>query len=191
MKWMIGLICAALLVGLQACAQTPSSTASKSPPLGEPIGLLIQGYNYTDDYIDSFTVNGQGGGNVFVSSPTSGGGKSVCCVSYTPGTRLPMKVKVKWVADYCLRQRENPYPYGQRTYVDKVPIWREAEAIVDDRSDGRPYAIEIHIYPDHHVEGSVTRGHSRPRVILQRTESLDRPGDQKVYPKCTDVLHQN
>lgn len=190
-KRMIGLFGAALLIGLQACAQAPKSTASKSALLGEPVGLLIQGYNYTDDYISSFTVNGQGGGNLFVSSPTAGGGKSVCCVSYTLGTLLPMKVKVKWVTDYCLRQRDNPYPYGQRTYVDKVPIWREAEALVDDRSDGHPYALEIHIYPDHHVEGSVTRGHSLPRMILPSTDSLDRPGLNKIYPKCSDVLHQN
>lgn len=105
MKWMIGLMGVALLVGLQACAQTPKSMASKSAPLGEPVGLLIEGYNYTDDYISSFTVNGQGGGNLFVSSPTAGGGKSVCCVSYTPGTLLPMKVKVRWVTDYCLDRK--------------------------------------------------------------------------------------
>lgn len=188
MKWMIGLLGAALLTGLQACAQTPKSMASKSASLGEPVGLLIQGYNYTDDYINSFTVNGQGGGNLFVSSPSSGGSGSVCCVNYTPGTRLPMKVKVRWVTGYCTYEETSPYG---RVNTELRDIWREAVALIDDRSDGRPYAIEIHIYPDHHVEGSVTRGHSRPRLILPRTESYDRPGVSKVYPKCSDVLHQN
>lgn len=175
---------AALLTGLQACAQAPgtSSTPFKAAPLGEPVGLLIQGYNYTDDYIDSFTVNGQGGGNVFVSSPSSGGGKSVCCVSYTPGSLLPMKVKVRWVTSYCTYEETSPYG---RVNTELRDIWREAEALVDDRSDGHPYALEIHIYPDHHVEGSVTRGHSRPRLVLPRNADFDRPGIKKTYPKCS------
>jgi hypothetical protein len=45
----------------------------------KPVGLAIEGYNYTNRFIDSFTVtdedgNGAWGGNVFLSSPTSGGG---------------------------------------------------------------------------------------------------------------------
>lgn len=177
-----------LLMGLQACAQSPDAAPSKPTRRGEPVGLLLQGYNYTDDYIDSFTVNGQGGGNVFVSSPTSGGGKSVCCVSYAPGTPLPMKVRVRWVSGYCSFQETSPYG---RTNAILRNLWSETEALVDDRSDGHPYALEIHIYPDQHVAGSVTRGESMPRVILPRNQDFDRPGAKKAYPQCSnDVLNK-
>lgn len=191
-KWMAFLLSAWMLVGLQACAQVPGLNARSERSSGESVALLIQGYNYTDDYIDSFTVNGQGGGNLYVSSPTSGGSGSVCCVSYVPGVKLPMKVKVRWTASYCMRQVANPYSFGQRTFEDRIPIWREAEALVDDRSNGHPYALEIHIYQDGHVEGSVTRGESPPRVVLPRDEHFDRPGIRHVYPNCSDdILKSN
>lgn len=188
-KWMAFLISAWMLVGLQACAQVPGLNARSERSSGESVALLIQGYNYTDDYIDSFTVNGQGGGNLFVSSPTSGGSGSVCCVSYVPGVKLPMKVKVRWVGGYC--SYEETSPYG-RTNKELKGLWREADALVDDRSGGHPYALEIHIYRDGHVEGSVTRGESPPRVVLPRDEHFDRPGIRHVYPNCSDdILKSN
>ena len=36
--------------------------------------VVPYGYNYTDNYISSFSVNGAGGGNLEVSIPTAGGG---------------------------------------------------------------------------------------------------------------------
>ncbi|AKI99144.1 Hypothetical protein AA314_00771 [Archangium gephyra] len=48
--------------------------AETTPPSLEPISLEINGFNYTDLYIDNFSVNGNSGGNLYVSSPTSGGG---------------------------------------------------------------------------------------------------------------------
>jgi len=35
--------------------------------------LGITGYNYTNRYIDGFSVNGQGGGNVLISEDHAGG----------------------------------------------------------------------------------------------------------------------
>ena len=83
----------------------------------EPASLLLQGYNYTDHYIDSFSVNGQGGGNVFESSPQSGGGKSVCCVSWWPRTQLPTHIEVRWTAAYCTFREKNPYSFGNMRSV--------------------------------------------------------------------------
>jgi hypothetical protein len=93
--------------------------------------LLIQGYNYTDDYIDSFTVDGQGGGNLYVSGPTSGGGGSVCCASFARGTSMPIRLKVRWTGGYCMWQEPNPYPIGQRF------LRQASEPLERGRSPGR------------------------------------------------------
>ncbi|MFZ5520651.1 MAG: hypothetical protein ACOZD0_05545, partial [Pseudomonadota bacterium] len=61
----------ALLCGLlQSCALDQGLTSAAEPARpGGPryVSLTIEGYNYTDDYIDQFTVNGQGGGNLYLS----------------------------------------------------------------------------------------------------------------------------
>ena len=78
--------------------------APKPPPSefvpAKPVELTLSGYNYTNRYIDQFSVNGIGGGNLHVSTVTSGG-TNVCCFSYTPGTPAPKTVTVKWVASGC------------------------------------------------------------------------------------------
>jgi hypothetical protein len=183
---MIALLASALVLG---CAQAEApgangaASATATPTPGEPLELLIQGYNYTDDYIDSFTVNGQGGGNLFVSGPYSGGGKSVCCVSYRPGTPLPIKLKVRWVGAYCMEFETSKYG---RTNAYRKGLWREAEALAVDLSHGKPRALEVHIFPDGHVEAAITEGESDPRVILPRNAKFERPGVQHTYPNCTD-----
>ena len=148
--------------------------------------LLIQGYNYTDDYINSFTVDGQGGGNLYVSGPTSGGGGSVCCASFSPDTPLPIKLKVRWVGAYCMWQEPNPYPFGQRFYSKRLSLWKEAEALAVDLSQGKPRALEVHIFPDGHVEAAITQGYSRPRLVLPDDHRGLRPGVHHTYPDCTD-----
>ncbi|MDI1259923.1 DUF3304 domain-containing protein [Aquabacterium sp.] len=177
----------ALLLG---CAQAgPPAASTAAVILGEPQSLLIQGYNYTDDYIDSFTVNGQGGGNIFVSGPSSGGGKSVCCASYQPGTALPIKLKVRWVGGYCMEFETSIY--GRKNAYRKG-LWREAEAQAVDLSNGKPKALEVHIYPDGHVEAAVTQGHSSPRLILPEDDRGERPGVTHNYLNCThDQLKQS
>jgi hypothetical protein len=84
-----------VLAALQGCElpmPTPEHVESNGAPAsiaselkaGAPRhhALAIVGYNYTERYIDSFHVNGQGGGNLYVSGPTAGGGSSACCVSW-------------------------------------------------------------------------------------------------------------
>ncbi|MDO9238159.1 MAG: DUF3304 domain-containing protein [Aquabacterium sp.] len=179
------LVCALVL----GCAQAEAPGSAASKPVikyGEPASLLIQGYNYTDDYIDSFTVNGQGGGNIFVSGPSSGGGGSVCCVSYRPGTPLPINLKVRWVGGCCIQRIMSPYPYGKPYYDNRRSLWREADALAVDLSNGKPKALEVHIFPDGHVEAAITEGDSGPRLILLRTAKYERPGVTHNYPKCTD-----
>ncbi|MBN8471406.1 DUF3304 domain-containing protein [Corallococcus exiguus] len=70
-------------------AEPPSPAPRESSVLAKPISMEINGYNYTDLAIDSFEVNGQGGGDLSVSSTTSGGGKGTCCLGLSPGTKFP------------------------------------------------------------------------------------------------------
>ncbi len=177
-------IMSVLILGCAQAEAPPSAPSAFN--LGEPQSLLIQGYNYTDDYIDSFTVNGQGGGNLFVSGPSSGGGGSVCCVSYRLGTPLPIKLKVRWVGGYCIERVKNPYPYGKPFYDNRRSLWRESEALAQDLSNGKPRALEVHIFPNGHVEAAITEGDSDPRVILPRAANYERPGVTHNYPNCTD-----
>ncbi|MDO9238160.1 MAG: DUF3304 domain-containing protein [Aquabacterium sp.] len=179
------LVCALVL----GCAQAEAPGSTASTPVtkyGEPASLLIQGYNYTDDYIDSFTVNGQGGGNVSPSGPYTGGGGGVCCVSYRPGTPLPIKLKVRWVAGYCIQRVMSPYPYGKPYYDNRRSLWREADALAVDVSKGEPRALEVHFYPDGHLEAAISDGNTHTRLNLQVDEKGERPGVTHNYPKCTD-----
>ena len=177
-------VMSALLLGC-AQAEAPQVSAA-SAKLGEPQSLLIQGYNYTDDYIDSFTVNGQGGGNVRPSGPYAGGGGGVCCVSYSPGTPLPIKLKIRWVGGYCMERVKSPYPYGKPYHDHRRNLWLEAEAIADDVSNGKPRTLEVHFYTDGHVEAAISDGNSPARLKLQVDDKGERPGVQHNYPNCTD-----
>ncbi|WP_374317207.1 DUF3304 domain-containing protein [Aquabacterium sp.] len=171
-------------IWLWGCAQADKpGEAVPAVKLGEAQALLIQGYNYTDDVIDSFTVNGQGGGRLYVSGPDSGGGGSVCCVSYRPGTPLPIKLRVRWMGGYCMEFETSEFG---RTNSYRKGLWREADAFAVDLSNGKPRALEVHIFPDGHVEAAITEGYSKPRLVLSRTEDFDRPGVQRSYPNCTD-----
>lgn len=174
----------ALLLG---CAQAEAPQASSpAVKLGEPQSLLIQGYNYTDDYIDSFTVNGQGGGNLRPSGPYTAGGGGICCVSYVQGTPLPIKLKIRWVGGYCMERVINPYPYGKPYHDHRRNLWLEAEAIAQDLSNGKPRALEVHFYKDGHVEAAISDGNTPARLKLQVTDKGERAGVQHNYPNCTD-----
>ena len=128
----------AFVVSLSACA---ARAGVQQPPAASPVpdaatsdaapaSLLLQGYNYTDHYIDSFSVNGQGGGNIFESGPESGGGKSACCVAWNPSTKLPLKITVRWTASYCMRLVKTKFG----DYEDRQRIFKEQDALVTERN---------------------------------------------------------
>ena len=98
---------------------------------------------------------------------------------------MPIKLKVRWVGGYCLERVKNPYPYGKPYYDNRRLLWKESDALAVDLSNGKPRALEVHIYPDGLVEAAITEGDSDPRVVLPRTERFERPGVQHSYPPCT------
>jgi hypothetical protein len=112
------------------------------------VSLEINGFNYTDLYIDSFEVNGQGGGNLYVSSPTSGGGGSVCCVSWSPGSSQPVRLTVKWTHD------------GKR--------WCEQEVAITGPVPARPQNLGIHFFPDGHIEAELAEDYPEVKLALAR-----------------------
>lgn len=59
--------------GVEADAEVERKSKLEALSSLEAQGLLIQGYNYTDTFIDSFSVNGAGGGNIFCEQPDHGG----------------------------------------------------------------------------------------------------------------------
>jgi Protein of unknown function (DUF3304) len=144
-------------LALTACGQlsaqgAPSSETQSSPqPLGKPVGLAINGFNYTDMYIPAFEVNGQGGGNIFVSTPTSGGGGTVCCLTWRPGTKLPKPIKVLWSRD---RKR-----WCQKTVMLNGPV------------PAKPTAIGVHFMPDGDIQLELTEGEADPKLKLTRFDA--------------------
>lgn len=142
--------------------QAPPASAPAPAPAPQPrsYSLTIYGYNYTDTGIGSFEVNGQGGGNLMVSGPTSGGGSSVCCVSLHTPLPPDHKVKIKWTRD--------------------GDIWCEQEVMVRPPVPPHPKYFEVHFYRDGHVEVAITEVDSDPRLKLDRASSGSRHQDRKI-----------
>lgn len=177
-----GLWTKAAYAALAGCTLASCTSVAQPVEAGRK-GLLIQGYNYTNQYINSFTVNGAGGGNVFVSSPTNGGGKATCCYDL-PSAVASAQVKVRWSAAYCMERKENPYSFGPRIVEERKTFWREVSVPITDVQQPAK-ALEVHFYPDGHVEVAVTPGYSPPRLKLPVTSDDQRPGAPHPHPPCS------
>ena len=143
-------VCLWLSAALSACAQPQQVAAPQVPQqtLGEPVSLAINGFNYTDEYIDQVVVAGVGGGNLFVSSPTSGGGKTACCATWRSGTPLPRPIKVEWTRD---RKR-----------------WCEKTVQLLGPVPEKPTALGVHFMPNGDIQVEITRGEADPKLKLDR-----------------------
>lgn len=125
--------------------------------------LGIVGYNYTAHYITSFDVGGQGGGDVDLSDDRDGGGKTSCCMGYSPDTSLPVKMKVTWTFGY---ERDAG---GKIVFPDET---HEAIAELNGPVPEDPQQLEVHFMPDGTVKLRITREYSPPLVIVKRSEEL-------------------
>jgi hypothetical protein len=151
-------LAASLLIAVTGCSRA------------KPVGLAIEGYNYTGRYIASFTVtdesgNGSWGGNVELSTPTAGGGKSTCCVMLDPTVARPVRLRVDWTLD------EIDDSAG-RTIAPMIK--KAAWVTVAPPFPKDPQNFEVHFYPDGHVEAAITHWSSPPRIKL--------PEDRKPTP---------
>lgn len=161
-----------LLLGcLSACG--PVATAQNA---AEKISLSLAGYNYTNRYIDSFSVEGQGGGNIYVSSPTSGGGGTVCCISFFP--RAPDEtVRVRWVADACYFSQKSTF--SDQMLDNIYRIYKEQDAPVEVLAKDNAKYMEVHFYPDGAIKVAITAAISPPRLKLEKQRE-----DLTRYPRC-------
>jgi hypothetical protein len=122
--------------------------------------LGITGYNYTNRYIDGFSVNGQGGSNVFLSEDDAGGGKTSCCILIRPDTALPVKVHVEWT--YGI---EGDLRTGK---IFRQPETHEADVELKGPIPKDPTIFVVHFYPDNTVQVEVAADYPKPR--LKRSE---------------------
>lgn len=146
------LLAASLLTAMTGCSRA------------KPVGLAIEGYNYTNRFITSFTVtdekgNGAWGGDVRLSTPTSGGGGGTCCVLLDPNVSKPVRLRIDWTLDRV---------DDSEGHTIAPELKREAWVTVAPPFPDAPQNLEVHFYQDGHVEAAVTRWSSPPRVSLPR-----------------------
>lgn len=163
------LSCILMMPTLAACKNSQTgnnaSDAKVIPEKIEAINLAITGYNYTDRYINDFSVNGNGGGNIYVSSPAGGGGGSTCCATYVSGDKA-WKVRVEWQIGGCTF--DNSVNDDGSLVYSIHPYYKEVEVQIDPKIPDNPKYLEVHFYPDGHIEAAVTENRSAPRLILER-----------------------
>jgi hypothetical protein len=177
-RWLTPLFLLLMMSALSSCkaqSKDKESVAAKVP-MGTKIALTLTGYNYTNRYIDTFSVDGAGGGNLFVSDDTNGGGKSACCVSYRTGARA-RKVIVRWQADACTFDE-----YADSAGIKHHEIhsfFKEVEVQIEPRIPDQPRYFEVHFFSDGHVEAAITEHESPSRLILTKDRE-----DRSHYPRC-------
>ncbi|WP_316667766.1 DUF3304 domain-containing protein [Ralstonia psammae] len=104
---------------------------------GQVNAMDIVGYNYTDDVVEAFSVNGYPGPNIY---PHGGGGGFVCCISVPQEWKPGMTVTVKWTDD----RNADPIPW--KTRVVEVPRYTHEDMGV----------FAVHFFPGDEVKVLVT-----------------------------------
>jgi hypothetical protein len=141
--------------------------------------LDLIGYNYTNHHIEDYEVDNHNGGIVRVSSPTSGGSGSVCCINLSPGESGTIFVQVRWQVDGCSYTEKDPIT--GKTEVLHHYLYKEEYVKVTRPAAGKPNHLETHFYPDGSVQVQITEEMSLPRLRLSedRLEKLN-------FPKCSN-----
>ena len=172
MRWLAYSVASLALIGCRSEAPANSGTAiaaSAPAPVaapdpfapreferdGSPLSYSVvpYGYNYTDTYIDSFEVNGAGGGNLAVSTPTSPGGGHTCCASLYSGMPKGTKFTIKWTRSI----------YSKR--------WCEQTVTLNDPVPPGARYLEVHFYQDGRIEVYPSQQASPPKLELERHDS--------------------
>lgn len=119
--------------------------------------LTLRSFNYSRRQIRAVQVNGIDG----PTGPLPEGMEDVCCL-YWPWFWQPKAVKVRWAYETC------QYSIYSRLFdvVNNEAKWlyKEEDVPVPPTKSFRPTALNVHIYPDDHVEVDVTEGNTSPRI---------------------------
>ena len=143
----------------------------------EYVTLDLLGYNYTDRDINDYDVDGEGGGIVAMSSPTSGGSGIVCCVRLSIGRSTPIIVRVRWQVDGCTYLMRSAFT-GSTQRMHHY-FYKEEYVEVPRPKGIKPRHLESHFYPDGSVVVRLTDDISLPLLSLKEL----RPEKSK-FPKC-------
>ncbi|MBB5189385.1 hypothetical protein HNQ50_000095 [Silvimonas terrae] len=185
MKYPYAWLLCCLFPVLTACANPPEPQAQ--PKTWFSLGLIA--YNYTNRTIDTYSVNGAGGGNVFLSRSSAGGSKTTCCSGFSLKDPLPRQYRIQWGGDECRYTQVSSYDGTRRN--DARILWREqtvslSAADIHVPPGEEPAYFETHFYPDGHVEVAVTSRPSAPRLILPiDPDTGRRPGVPYLPERCT------
>ena len=155
------ILAVAMVLGSTSCSRAPGGPGANESAAGSEkyreFNVTVYGYNYTDTEIGYFSAAFGPGGNVEVSTPTAGGGKSACCGSVATPLNAYSVVPVMWTRDGDIYCRQD------------VPLRGPVPA--------NPEYLEVHFYRDGHVEVSLTEVPSPPRLRLERHHSNARHAD--------------
>lgn len=167
-----------ILVFMQAgCNAQHQENLSKGKRNKDYLLLGLIGFNYTNRYIDNYSINGAGGGYVRISSPDSGGSGETCCVRILKTHTEPFSVVVRWQVDGCKYVVRDPRTGA--TEEVKHFYYKEAEVTVENIARENASFIETHFYPDGSVKVLLTEAESDPRLILD-----EKRADKSSFPRC-------
>ncbi|BAV78203.1 hypothetical protein PCAU_5994 [Pseudomonas chlororaphis subsp. aurantiaca] len=147
--WVLGCIRCFLII---SSVSVVSACQADSKMLASP----VTGYNHASSNINSFSVNGAGGGNL---GPHEGGGSQVCCGSipryWTPGIRAI----VEWEKDPNPREKIKRDKYGQLEagdYQRHAAGYTRHKVTVDVPKYDEPGSLNVHFLPCDQVRVSAT-----------------------------------
>ncbi len=130
--------------------------------LSKPYVLKIVGYNYTDRPIAYLSVNGRGGAGVSLSISSSRAG-SVGNMLLPHSTKTPFWLDIKY-------QKDALDSYPPRKIIEPASDYINTKVEVTGPVPANPGYVEIHFYPDGHIEAALSGadGPSPPRLKLER-----------------------
>lgn len=92
-------------------------------------------------------------------------------MGWRDGTKLPQTLTVRWVAGGCTFLSP-PNQFGERYRATKH-FFKEQAVVFNGPIPAEPGYLELHIYPDEHVEIAITAAPSEPRLKLEPARSVN------------------
>jgi hypothetical protein len=167
----------AAIIGIAIWSPSGASAGLASKPSKDYVSLDLLAYNYTNQHIADYQVNGESGGIVRVSTPTSGGSGSVCCISLPLGKYETILIDVRWQVGGCVYVEKNPINGNAVKNIHYY--YKQAELTIPNPHAVDPKHLETHFYPDGSVQVRITDEMSFPRLSLRedRLKNIE-------FPRC-------
>lgn len=176
-KILLVIVAMAAMIAVSMWLSSGASAGLTKHASQDDVSLDLVAYNYTSQHILDYQVNGESGGIVRISSPTSGGSGSVCCVSLPLGKYETILVEVRWQVGGCVYIEKNPINGNSVKNVHYY--YKQAELTMPNPHMAEPKHLETHFYPDGSVQVMITDEMSLPRLSLRedRLRNIE-------FPRC-------